>query len=378
MPAGGGGTAPGFSGLSAAGGGTTLRVPPTSIMNLLKLLPACAVAACCSQLQAAEPFHWGVNGHPVSQEAYWQVPLATQLDLVAESGATWYRFDLSAEAFHGNTDRVDELLAGAEKRKLRLLPVLFATPDAQRKNATPPQIRAAAAAFAQEVVSRYKGRITHWELNNELDAYAMIRKGEKTRGGKLWIWGDAEGSDPDTYDEGRYQKAKAEILGLHEGVKAADPQARTIVDTAGWLHYGFIERLVKEDHVPFDILAWHWYSECGDITRVQGKLNLIEFLKRYRAPLWLTEINRRDGSKRGKASEQAAYLGQTAAQLRANPGIAAYFVYELLDEPYFGADGESDYGLVEVAKDSAGKWQVSRRKPAFGAFKAATAKPVQP
>ena len=347
-------------------------------MKPLKLCALCAVAACCAHLQAAEPFHWGVNGHPVSQEAYWQVPIATQLELVAESGATWYRFDLSTEAFHGNTDRVDALLAGAERRHLRLLPVLFAEPGARDAQATPSQIRAAAAAFAKEVVGRYKGRITHWELNNELDAYAMIRKGEKSRSGKLWQWGDAEGSDSDTYNEGRYQKAKAEILGLHEGVKAADPQAQTIVDTAGWLHYGFIERLVQEDHVPFDILAWHWYSECGDITRVQGKRNLVEYLKRYRTPLWLTEINRRDGSQHGKDQQQAAYVGQTATQLRTNPGIAAYFIYELLDEPYFGVSGESNYGLVEVAKDGAGKWQVSRRKPAFEACKSAIAAPPAP
>ena len=325
---------------------------------------------------AAEPFHWGVNGHSFSQEAYWQVPLATQLDLVAELGATWYRFDLSAEEFRSNTTRVDELLAGAERRKLRLLPVLFAEPGARSKDATSEQIRTAAAAFAREVVGRYKGRITQWELNNELDTHAMIRKGEKTRSGKLWNWGDAEGSDPDTFEEGRYQKAKAEILGLQEGVKAADTQAQTIVDTAGWLHYGFIERLVNEDHVPFDILAWHWYSECGDITNVQGKLNLIAFLRRYHKPLWITEINRRDGSKQGQEQAQAEYVGRTAAQLRATPGVAAFFVYELLDEPNFGADGESDYGLVVVTKDAAGKWQVSRKKPAFGAFKSVIAAPA--
>ena len=343
------------------------------ILLLFAFWPFCGIAA---QAESAEPFHWGINGHSVSQDAYWKVPIATQLDLVAELGARWYRFDLSAGAFHGNTDRVDALLAGAEQRKLRLLPVLIAEPDARSKDATPAQIRAAAAAYAKEVVGRYKGRISHWELNNELDAFAMIRKGETTRSGKLWTWGDAEGSDPDTFDEGRYQKAKAEIIGLHEGVKAADPHAQTIVDTAGWLHYGFIERLVNEDRVPFDILAWHWYSECGDITNVQGKFNLVEFLKRYHRPLWITEINRRDGSKHGKEQEQADYVGRTAAQLRVNPGIAAFFVYELLDEPYFGTDGESDYGLVTVAKDGTGKWRVSRKKPAFDAFKSAINAPA--
>ena len=341
----------------------------------LLFLGACGLLALLPwPISAAEPFHWGINGHPVSQESYWHVPLATQLDLVAESGAGWYRFDVSTKGFAGNTARLDELLAGAEQRKLRLLPVLFSSPGGGSKTATPEQIRTNAAAFAKAIVTRYRGRITHWELSNELEAHAMIRKGETTRSGKLWKWaGDPDGSHADDYDDARYQRAKAEIQGLSEGVKAADPSAQTIVDTAGWLHYGFIERLVNEDHVPFDILAWHWYSEMGDITNVQGKLNLIALLQRYGKPLWITEINRRDGSKGGKEKEQADYVSKTAKQLRANPAIKSFFIYELLDEPYFGQGGESDYGLVAVAKGPDGKWSVKRKKAAFEGFKSAIA-----
>ena len=341
-------------------------------MRILTFLLSCAVLTTCGQAGAAEPFQWGVNGHPVSQEAYFHVPLTNQLDLVAELGAGWYRFDVGAKDFAGNTARLDELAGEATRRKIRLLPVLFAAPGGRSKNATPEQIRAAAFEFAKAIVTRYKDRVSHWELSNELDGHAMLRKGEKARSGRVWIWdGDPDGSSPDHYEEGRYQRGRAEIEGLSAGVKAADPAARTIVDTAGWLHTGFVDRLVKEDRVPFDILAWHWYSEMGDITRVQGKLDLVESLKQYRTPLWITEIDRRDGSKGGKEREQADYVGRTAAQLRANPGVAAFFVYELLDEPNFGAGGESDYGLVAVARDSAGKWQVKRRKPAFAAFKSA-------
>ncbi|MEI7728789.1 MAG: glycosyl hydrolase [Verrucomicrobiota bacterium] len=319
----------------------------------------------------AAPFQWGINGHTVSQEAYFHVPITTQLDLVSELGAGWYRMDWGAKTFQGSTARMDELVAEAGQRQIQLLPVLFASPGGRSKQATPEQIRAAATTYAQAVVSHYKGKITHWELSNELEAHAMIRKGETSRSGKLWKWdGDPDGSSPDHYEETRYQRAKAEILGLQEGVKAADPNARTIVDTAGWLHFGFIERLVREDRVPFDILAWHWYSEMGDLTKVQGKLNLVELLKGFGKPLWITEINRRDGSKGGKEAEQAEYVRKVATQLRATPGIEAVFFYELLDQPYFGKDNpESHYGLVEVVRGSDKKWQVKRKKEAFATAK---------
>jgi hypothetical protein len=320
---------------------------------------------------AAGEFQWGINGHPVSQEAYYHVPITTQLDLVLESGAGWYRMDLGAKTFQSDTARFDELVSESVKRKIRLLPVLLSSPDGRSPDAKPEQIRTAAFTFAKTVVSRYKGRITHWELSNELDGHAMIRKGEKTRSGKLWIWdGAADGSSADDYEEGRYQNAKAEIQGLYEGVKAADPTALTIVNTAGWLHYGFIERLVKEDRVLFDILAWHWYSEMGDIVNVQGKLNLVKLLKGYGKPLWITEINSRDGSMNGKQKDQADYVGKTAVQLRGHPDIEAFFIYELLDEPYFGENnGESHYGLMEVVRDKENKWQVKRKKEVFETFK---------
>jgi hypothetical protein len=343
-------------------------------LHSIVLLAVCVGLAAAN---AAETFQWGVNGHPVSQEAYYHVPIATQLDLVAELGVTWYRVDIGADAFNGNTDRIDELVAECGRRNIRLLPVLFSTPGGRSKDATPEQIRAAAEQFAQSVVSRYKGKITHWELSNELDAHAMLHKGEKSRAGKAWTWdGDPSGASPDEYDESRYQKAKAEIEGLFAGVKAADPSALTIVDTAGWLHYGFIERLVKEDRVPFDILAWHWYSEMGDITKVEGKLNLVDLLKDFGKPLWITEINRRDGSMGNAEKDQADYVRQSAAQLRANPAIMSYFIYELFDQPYFGPDnGESHYGLVEVAQDANKKWTIKRKKAAFEALKTAIAAP---
>jgi hypothetical protein len=109
----------------------------------------------------------------------------------------------------------------------------------------------------------------------------------------------------------------------------------------------------------------------GDPAKANGNFNLLEHLKRFGRPIWLTELNHRGGSLGNKHAEQAEYLVKLARQLRATPGVEAMFVYELLDEPYFGPNNpESHYGLVELLRGSDGLWKIGRRKPAFGALQA--------
>jgi len=318
---------------------------------------------------AVDQFHWGINGHPTAQVGYYHVPLETQLDLVAQLGMKWYRCDWSEKGLKDAPERYDRLVAEAAKRGVRILPIIFPTISCRSEEASLKEIQRASFEFARSLARRYQGKITHYELSNELDGWAMIRKGETTRDGTVWKWGDPDGTKPEHFEERRYQKVRAELLGLHAGIKAGDPNAMTIVDSCGWLHYGFFERLVREDRVPFDILAWHWYSEMGDITNVRGEFNLLEHLKGYGKPIWITEINRRDGSLGSHEQEQADYLAATARKMCANPDIEAFFVYELLDEPYFGADNpESHYGLVEIVRGADDRWKVHRKKPAFYAL----------
>jgi len=318
-------------------------------------------------------FHWGVNGHPNVQEGYCEVPIETQLDLAVQLGARWYRCDWDQARLERQPGVYDRLVAEAARRGIRILPIILPSTSC-RSEVTLEEIRAASFEFARGLAEHYRGKITHWELDNELDGLTMVRKGETCRDGVLWQWGDPDGDKPEHYEETRYQKAKAELLGLYEGVKAAAPEAVTIIDTGGWLHYGFFERLLREDGVPFDVLGWHWYSEMGDITKVRGNFNLLEHLRGYGKPIWFTEINRREGSLGGKEQEQADYLSGAARQWRGSPGVEAFFVYELLDEPYFGTENpESHYGLVEVVKGPDGRWRVRRKKEAFQALRAVIA-----
>lgn len=331
-----------------------------------------AFIACIHGILRAEPFQWGINGHPLTQEGYWQVPLEDQLDLVKESGATWYRVSFGAKAFRENTGRFEELLEKAEKRNLKLLPVLMPTGLGTGKPLD--QIREESAAFGREMATRYKGRITHWELGNELDNFSLIKKGEISPSGKPWKWdGAPDGSSPDHYETGRYERCREFFKAIQQGLREADPKALTMVDTSGWLHYGFIERLKQDGAADFDILAWHWYSEMGEMNAVSDKkIDVLRLLReRYNKPIWMTEINRRNGSKGGKETEQADYISGAIAKLSKTEGIQAIFLYELLDEPYFGESGESHYGLAMVTKQS-GKWRIDGKKPAFEAFQKLT------
>lgn len=338
-------------------------------MNRLTVVVFALFQMLLSESLFAEPLYWGVTGHPLTQIGYINVPISTQLDLLTDLGVSWYRFDVPSNTLTNmdSLSRFDHLVNESMRRKIRLLPILFSA-FSQDKNASAERVQIEAFTYAKKIVSRYKGKVTHWELNNELENYAMIKNGETLRSGKSWHFGVPDGSDPDVYESKRYQIAKAEILGLYRGMKAADANAVAIVN-GGWLHYGFIERLVNEDHVPFDVLAWHWYSEMGEMNKIRGNLNLIEILKRYNKPLWVTEISLRNCNH--KEMEQAEYITESVAKIGADSNIGAVFLYELFDQPYFGeGNEESHFGLVEMEKNAQGKWQVSRKKLAFEAYKA--------
>jgi hypothetical protein len=312
---------------------------------------------------------WGVNGHPGAQEGYRQIPVEEQLARVRDLGMTWYRCDWSQHLLQQDPEFHDRLVNVGDRFGVRILPVVFPeTGPAPGRD--PAVIREAAEDFGRWLATRFGDRITHWELANERDIYAMIRKGETTRSGRLWEWGAPDGDQPDHYEETRYQQVRAEIEGLYTGIKAVCPEAMTIVDTAGWLHYGIIDRLVNEDRVVFDILGWHWYSEMGDPTSVRGEFDLIAHLKRYGKPLWFTELNRRGGSQGGQGREQAEYLVEMAQTLD-RAGVEAFFAYELFDEPYFGPENpESHYGLVEVVRGLDQRWRPGPPKPAFHVLRA--------
>jgi chitodextrinase len=278
---------------------------------------------------------FGVGGHPWG--VYSGFSATALLDLVQMMGAGIYRVDLGTTRY----TLADQLLAAAKTRDIQLYATLYGT------NGNYTASYNEGYAFA----TRYAGKIPYYQVSNERDVSSMTT--------------ESDGTLPSDFNDIKYAQAKAEIQGLLDGVRAGDPNAKTIVNFS-WLHYGFIQRLIN-DGINFDILGIDWYSNMGDITNVKNK-NLTYYLKRqFGKPVWVTEGDRWEGSTGGNEAAQATYISQTATAIYNNPDINAYIVYELLDEPGVSPDFERHMGLL---------YDVNSPKPAYEAYKQVIANSV--
>lgn len=336
------------------------------------MLVLCVFITCSPSTAFAQNIEFGLNGHPFTQIVFKDVNIKTQLDLVKEIGAKWYRVDVKGDALYPQRiSELKELVVEAKKRGLKVLPIIF-PPVALNSEDNLVKIYNISFMYSKNLVSKFKNDINVWELNNELDNYALLRKGELTYLGHLLKYGVPDGINSKDYDIMRTKKVMALLKGLSDGVCSADPGAKRIIN-AGWIHWGIFEHIV-ENNIGFEIIGWHWYSDMGDIANIKGKINLLDNLKKYNRPIWITETNRRGGSYGSNGNnEQAKYLENSLfsyiAYSKKYP-IEKVFIYELLDDPPLGHNNpEAYYGLLEVQRNMLGKWEIKSKKHSFNAVK---------
>ena len=326
-------------------------MPPPCVAAVLLAAQLFASAA-----QAA--FVWGVNGHPLV--SYPGVSIAEQLDALRDLGLTSYRVDVPGSE---KTEALRELVYEGRARGITILPVV--TPDFDLDKETPAALEKKAYDLAFALVSAFKGDIHVWELGNELENYAVLKRCEARNDGtpRVCLLGDASGKSADDYANGRWSKASAVLKGLTEGARAADPSVKRAIGTAGWGHIGAFERM-KADGISWDISIWHMYGEDPEWA--------FKKLAQYGHPIWVTEFNNPYGSQRGKELQGKGII-KTMTRLRElqTPyNVQAAHIYELMDEPYWGKDNyEAFMGLVEMKEDGKGGWMIGETKPAYATVK---------
>lgn len=312
-------------------------------------------ARAAAPLAVAEGFIWGINGHPLTQDSY-KNNIDLQLDLIQKMAMNYYRVDISTDTNGVVTQQaiMQELLRKAEARNIKLLPMVYLTgwqkssneADAFRRG------RKIGAAFT----AAYSNYFHYYEMGNEEER--KILKG-------------GNGDKTTDYDLQQFKLLAAFFKGMHEGIKAADATAQTIIDNSGWLHYGYFQ-LLRDYGVPYDILGLHWYSDMGDLNNAKGHGDILSVVCSFQKPVWITEINRKHGSWNSDGSsaeeDQRAWMDRYMLQLHQRTQIKAFFAYELLDEPAFADKGKPAYNPSESTYGVAGwtsRYRAYRLKPLF-------------
>ncbi len=268
-------------------------------------------------------FLWGATGHDDRwargpEYIYNRAPIAEQLHLLTAAGLTAYRTGCGNGACGNLPNQANEL-------GVTVLAVLELKPDqglGEQENYK------RGYAYGLDSAERYSDNVRYFEAGNELDVWTGIH---------------GDGSNRSHYNYDRYIQARGLIKGLIDGVHAAKPSAMVMVDDAGWCHYGFLQ-LLWEDGLRWDITAFHWYSNQGNIERAGcNSANVAAIHASFHRPVWITEFNS------NIAVTAPKWLSAFVAQIRdvaPKYDIRAAFVYELLDEPNLKGM-EANFGIVD-------------------------------
>lgn len=284
--------------------------------------------------------------------------------MARRSGVGWTREEFSWEGIEPvqgmfNWACYDESVAIAREEGLEVLGLIaFSAGWARRdpaQHTSPPKNVEAYAAFVHRVVSRYKGRIRHWEIWNEPDSPVF--------------W-------PPKPDPAEYA---ALLKAAYAAAKRADPDC--VVMTAGllvgmnhWLQWDYLDGLYANGAgSAFDRIAWHAY--CDPKSPVDGRYESLTatLLERMSAHgdagkrAWLTEQGwpTAPGFKRSVSErDQASYAVQAHVLALSNPSVETFFWFLFRDGANRESDAEQSYGILNPD---------GTPKLAYGAYVAMTA-----
>lgn len=296
----------------------------------------------------ASDFIWGINGHTLDSPSYFEDnSLELQFKLLKELQNTYYRVNVFTKEdgevtfYKNHPKRWEETLRLSEKYDIKILPV-FHLKDYDT-TMTVDQAYQKAKRKTAGFAKMYHRYFDYYELGNERDNLIIKKK--------------ADGVEIEDYNLKQFDVLASYFKGMHEGIKQEDPSAKTMINSAGWKHWGFFEYL-KQLEIPYDIISWHWYSNQGMLegpftVHSTGEDVLALLYERFNKPIWITEINQHDGTASATQNDQAFWVHNFIKDLSKRPYVEGYFIYELLDQPHLD-DGngwenpkEAYYGIVD-------------------------------
>lgn len=341
---------------------STSRVLIT-VIALAMFLTGLSAAPAVGAPRAVSPF--GINSHMLW--GYSNATIDREMDILQASGATWLRIDVGWNNFEPTTKgvydtsllaKLDYIVAQADAHGLQLAPTVIAVPawangGVSRWN--PPTNDADFGDFMKFMAARYAGKITYWELGNEVN--------------ETGNWNVPRDASPARYVD--FLKAG------NAGTKAGNPNAKVITAGLAGADFGYISEMYQagaKGH--FDIIGIHPYGGGSPYTErpdypgrcYSGMARVKQVMDANgdaSKTIWATELGWETGTstKAYTEAQQSQYTYEAFQRLYAEfPYVTTIFVYGLRNQ---GTDLNSpieNYGMLR--KDFT-------EKPAFASFRKA-------
>lgn len=240
--------------------------------------------------------------------------------------------------------------------------VVLVIPFQQKDIFTDKSLEKTTTDHVTSVVNRFKGKVAVYQLATEVASVALANNAA------------LHGIEKKDYPADKLAAVTTWVKTASSTVKKIDPSAKRLVNDQ-WVHTGFFDNYFSAGG-DFDILGWNWFSDMGnsmDTVTIDKSKNqnyqLLNKLKSYNKPIWLTEVNRRLGSQGGNEKAQADFITTMAEYATKQPQIKGFFVYNFF-ENQVAPEKERGYSLVNAA-DTNNQQKITGKKPAFDAFKKA-------
>ncbi|GAB5096979.1 lipopolysaccharide biosynthesis protein [Caballeronia sp. LP006] len=276
---------------------------------------------------------YGMNGHNNGGGAYDASSPQQQLSQLQDLGAKIYRNEVYNQASATKLAGIAKTMADGG---VTVYPVMMMGIDFNSED----DAYNAAFTLGQQTANAY--HYPYYEISNELEANTLN--------------GNVDGVFWQQYNNHQYQVARGVIRGLIAGVRSVDSGGQIVLGGT-WLHYSFYQMLADGSQpdgtwghptVSWDITAWHWYSNEGDITNACGGTgchDVLAVLHNMGKPIWINEFGVRPNY--GSDQQIASYLtgNDMMAQfvsVASKYNIQSIQAYELYD------DSEGNYGMLQA------------------------------
>ena len=339
------------------------------------LISGLSASAALAAPRAISPF--GLNSHMLW--GYSNTEITRELDSVKASGATWLRIDVSWRGFEtakgtydsGLLTKLDYIVSQGAARGIKVAPVVLAVPDWANGNKgtwAPPTNDQDFADFMRFMAARYSGKITYWELGNEVN--------------ETGFWNVARSASPARYT--------AFLKKGYEGTKLGNPNAKVITAGLAGADFGYLKEMYAAGAKGyFDIVGVHPYTngrspyaEDADHPgwAYGGMNNMKSVMDSYgdsNKTMWATELGWQTSTVGNHVTQsvQGQYIYDSYKRLyEAFPFVETIFVYGLRNDGTDLNAAIDNYGLLNRDFSQRPAYAAFRR--AFDAFQAPVVVPT--